>query len=87
MYLVDGVLIGVSKRGSKEVVMYIKLTGVDFSRELSSMTDAEPVRDGASQGQSATDWQSEKGSTQKPTIRSRKNVTWAPSYATMAPAL
>ena len=60
-YLVDGELIGVSKLGSKEVFMYIKLTGVDFPRELSSMTDAEAVHDGASQGQNAADWQSEKG--------------------------
>ena len=60
-YLVDGELIGVSKLGSKEVFMYIKLTGVDFPRELSSTTDAEAVHDGASQGQNAADWQSEKG--------------------------
>ena len=63
-YLVDGGRIGVSKQGSTEVFMCIELAGVDFPRELSSMTDAEAVADGASPGQSAADWQSAVGNRQ-----------------------
>jgi len=57
-----GKTIGITKIYEKDNRAYllVKLTGFEYPRQLSTMTDEEAARDGAQTGETAKEWQSRK---------------------------